>query len=55
VHHGRLIGPQVQVGGQTDLQARSQFSLWCVFPAPLLISQNMLEWSDYALETYLNT
>lgn len=49
-----LIGPQVYVGGQTDEQARAQFSMWCLFPANLLISQNMLAWSPYALETYSN-
>jgi len=54
-----LIGPETKrpmhIGGQTDEQARTQFSLWSVFPAPLLISQNVLTWSKYALETYSNT
>ncbi len=49
-----LIGPKVYVGGQTDAQARAQFTMWALFPANLLISQNMLAWSDYALETYSN-
>jgi hypothetical protein len=49
-----LIGPQVYVGGQTDEQARAQFTLWSIFPTNLLISQNVLAWSDYALETYSN-
>eukprot|EP00931_Biecheleriopsis_adriatica_P054402 TRINITY_DN32000_c0_g1_i1.p1 TRINITY_DN32000_c0_g1~~TRINITY_DN32000_c0_g1_i1.p1 ORF type:complete len:456 (-),score=61.70 TRINITY_DN32000_c0_g1_i1:46-1413(-) len=53
-----LIGPEnkkpMHIGGQTDIQARTQFNLWSVFPAPLLISQNMLTWSDYALQTYSN-
>ena len=49
-----LIGPKVYVGGQTDEQARAQFTLWSIFPTNLLISQNMLQWSDYALETYSN-
>lgn len=49
-----LIGPEVYVGGQTDTQARAQFSMWCLFPANLLISQNVLGWSAYALETYSN-
>jgi hypothetical protein len=49
-----LIGPEVYVGGQTDKQARAQFSMWCLFPANLLISQNVLKWSAYALETYSN-
>ena len=50
-----LIGPEVYVGGQTDKQARAQFSMWCLFPANLIISQNVLNWSSYALETYSNT
>lgn len=50
-----LIGPQVYVGGQTDAQARAQFTLWSIFPTNLLISQNVLAWSDYALETYSNS
>mmetsp|Transcript_24229 Transcript_24229/g.47642 ORF Transcript_24229/g.47642 Transcript_24229/m.47642 type:complete len:566 (-) Transcript_24229:689-2386(-) len=49
-----LIGPEVYVGGQTDQQARAQFSMWSLFPANLIISQNMLRWSSYALETYSN-
>jgi hypothetical protein len=49
-----LIGPQVYVGGQTDAQARAQFTMWSLFPTNLLISQNVLAWSDYALETYSN-
>lgn len=43
-----------QTCGNTDEQARTQFSLWCLFPAPLLISQDVLQWSGYALETYSN-
>jgi len=49
-----LIGPQVYVGGQSDEQARAQFSMWALFPTNLLISQNVLAWSAYALETYSN-
>lgn len=49
-----LIGPEVYVGEQTDAQARAQFSMWSLFPTNLLISQNMLRWSAYALETYSN-
>ena len=45
----------MHIGGQTDEQARTQLNLWSVFPAPLLISQNVLTWSKYALETYANT
>jgi len=54
-----LIGPETKkpmhIGGQTDEQARTQFNLWSVFPAPLLISQNVLTWSKFALQTYSNT
>ena len=49
-----LVGPQVYVGGQSDTQARAQFTLWSIFPTNLLISQNVLQWSPYALETYSN-
>jgi hypothetical protein len=49
-----LIGPQVYVGGQSDENARAQFTMWSLFPANLLISQNVLAWSEYALETYSN-
>ena len=55
-----LIGPwcgidhDMKFCGQTDRQARTQFSLWSLFPAPLLISQNVFVWSDYAKETYMN-
>ena len=49
-----LIGPEVYVGGQTDEQARAQFTMWSLVPANLLISQNVLAWSPYALETYSN-
>ena len=49
-----LIGSEGYIGGQSDAQARAQFTLWSVFPANLLISQNVLAWSDYALETYSN-
>jgi hypothetical protein len=49
-----LIGPNVKVGGQSDLQSRSQFSLWTLFPAPLIISNDLELASDYALETWGN-
>jgi len=39
---------------QTDLQSRSQFSMWCVLAAPLLISANVNAVSAYALETWGN-
>eukprot|EP00038_Savillea_parva_P028500 m.65428 g.65428 ORF g.65428 m.65428 type:complete len:474 (+) comp8291_c0_seq1:200-1621(+) len=54
-----LIGPTCNIQGvpcgNSDSQARTQFNLWSVFPAPLLISQDVLNWSSYALETYSNT
>ena len=49
-----LIGPEVYVGGQSDENARAQFTMWSLFPSNLLISQNVLAWSPYALETYSN-
>ena len=49
-----LIGPSDAKNGQSDAQARTQLNLWSVFPAPLLISQNVLTWSRFALETYSN-
>ena len=49
-----LIGPKVYVGGQSDENARAQFTMWSLFPTNLLISQNVLQWSTYALETYSN-
>ena len=45
----------MHIGGQSDAQARTQLNLWSVFPAPLLISQDVLTWSKFALETYSNT
>ena len=56
-----LIGPERgssgddHIGGQTDQQARTQFNLWAVFPAPMLISQNVMNFSAYAKQTYGNT
>jgi alpha-galactosidase len=55
-----LIGPWCGIDhnrsfcGQSDRQARTQFSLWSLFPAPLLISQNVFAWSVFALDTYSN-
>jgi len=49
-----LTGPEVYIGGQSDEQARAQFTMWSLFPANLLISQNVLAWTPYALETYSN-
>ena len=46
-----IDGNQIRL---TDEQARAQFTLWSIFPTNLLISQNVLTWSPYALETYSN-
>jgi len=40
---------------QTDLQSRSQFSMWCVFSAPLMISADIMSVSPYALQTWGNS
>jgi len=39
---------------QSDLQSRSQFSMWSVFSAPLMISADIKSVSPYALETWSN-
>jgi alpha-galactosidase len=39
---------------QTDLQSRSQFSMWCVLSAPLMISADIRAVSTYAFETWSN-
>ena len=38
----------------TDLQSRAQFSMWCVMSSPLLISANLAQVSQFALETWGN-
>jgi alpha-galactosidase len=50
-----LVGssPQAAVHNTPD-QARSQFSLWSVMAAPLLIGSNILNLSSWDLETYTN-
>jgi alpha-galactosidase len=47
-------GPDRNNWYQTDLQSRSQFSMWCVMAAPLLISADINSVSDYALQTWGN-
>eukprot|EP01121_Diplochlamys_sp_Union-15-3_P005120 TRINITY_DN1543_c0_g1_i1.p1 TRINITY_DN1543_c0_g1~~TRINITY_DN1543_c0_g1_i1.p1 ORF type:complete len:424 (-),score=96.81 TRINITY_DN1543_c0_g1_i1:49-1194(-) len=47
-------GPDRNGWYQTDLQSRSQFSLWCLFPAPLIISANIKAVSSYAMQTWSN-
>jgi len=48
------FGPDRGGWYQTDLQSRSQFSMWCVMTSPLLISADINSVSDYALETWGN-
>ena len=50
-----LVGssPQAAVYNTPD-QARSQFSLWSVMAAPLLIGSNILNLSSWDFETYTN-
>jgi alpha-galactosidase len=50
-----LVGssPQAAVYNTPD-QARSQFSLWSVMAAPLLIGSNILNLSAWDFETYTN-
>lgn len=38
------------VGGQTEQQARTQFSVWAVIGAPLIISDDLQRASDYMFE-----
>lgn len=49
-----LIGPNGRADGTyaTELQARSQVNLWSVIAAPLIISDNLLEASEYHMDTY---
>eukprot|EP00042_Codosiga_hollandica_P033938 m.233308 g.233308 ORF g.233308 m.233308 type:complete len:553 (+) comp54289_c0_seq2:1-1659(+) len=47
-------GPDRQNWYQSDLQSRSQFSMWCIMAAPLLISADISAVSQYALETWGN-
>lgn len=49
-----LISDNVTVGGITQLQSRTQFSLWCLFPAPLLISKDITTASPYEMATWGN-
>ena len=37
------------------MQSRTQFSLWAVMAAPLLIGSNILSLSPWDLETYSNS
>jgi len=47
-------GPDRGSMGQTDLTSRSQFSLWCVMSAPLLISADIPATSPYGFATWSN-
>jgi len=51
-----LVGSSVNAAVHlTSTQSRTQFSLWSVMAAPLLIGSNMLNLTDYDLETYKNS
>ena len=39
----------------TQTQSRTQFSMWAVMAAPLIIGSNVLHITPYDLETYKNT
>lgn len=45
-----LIADNEVIGGLNQQQSRTQFTLWCVFPAPLLISYDLTNVSEYQLE-----
>ncbi len=51
-----LIGPNTIADGSfaTDVQSRTQVNLWSVIGAPLIISNNLLEASQYNIESYGN-
>jgi hypothetical protein len=51
-----LIGPNTIADGSfsTDLQARTQVNLWSVIAAPLIISNNLIEASQYNIDSYGN-
>ena len=47
-------GPDRESWYQNDVNSRTQFSMWCVMAAPLLISANINVVSAYALKTWGN-
>jgi len=47
-------GPSRQGWYVSDLQSRTQFSVWSVMSAPLLISADIGNVSQYAIETWTN-
>jgi len=46
--------PQAKGWYQTELQSRAQFSMWAIMSAPLLISADVGQVSNYSLETWSN-
>jgi alpha-galactosidase len=46
--------PQTQGWYQTEQQSRAQFSMWSVMSAPLIISADVGQVSDYSLDTWGN-
>jgi hypothetical protein len=50
-----LLGRDANGGGDvTDQQGRAQFSMWAVMSAPMLMSSNVRNLTDFQKETYLN-
>jgi len=50
-----IIGPNNFPGsGTTDVQARAHWTLWALFPAPLVVGNNLAQASPYFFETVLN-
>ena len=49
-----LLGSSAGAVKMTPQQSRTQFSLWSVMAAPLLLGSSMLSMSAHDLETYTN-
>ena len=50
----RALIPQANDWYQTEVQSRAQFSMWCIMSAPLLISADVGQVSQYSLATWGN-
>ena len=48
-----MLGPGMK--GITDTEGRSQFSLWCILAAPLMLGTDVRNASAYTLATIGNT
>jgi alpha-galactosidase len=44
----------VQLPGITDIEGRTQFSLWCILGAPLFLGTDVRNMTSYTLDTLLN-